>query len=164
MRGIHWPRLLAIGCTLAAGVFALDIAFHAWVVPELYDGYPQRARAEMTALMPFLFLTYIVQITMFCLLFLLVHPARGLKNAALWGLWGGLFVLLPNMQFFVGVAGTTWTLLLVQVVEGILLLVLAVTIFELTYRPCGRRASTSARAVRCSSSRKASSSAGSSGR
>lgn len=135
MRSIDWPRLVAIGCGLATAVFALDVAFHARVVPDLYDNYPQRAWAEMSALMPFLFLTYVVQITLFCLLFLFVCPARGLKNAALWGLWGGLFVLLPNMQFFVGVAGTTWTLLLVQVVEGIVLLVFAVTVFELAYCP-----------------------------
>lgn len=50
-----------------------------------------------------------------------------MANAVSWGLWGGLFVVLPNMQFFVGVAGTTWTLLLVQIVE-------AIAVFELAYR------------------------------
>lgn len=134
MSHVRGSRFLVVCLILSGAVFALDVAFHALVVPDLYAGYPSRSRGEMAGLMPFLFLTYVVQITLFCLLFLLIHPGRGLKNAVLWGLWGGLFVVLPNMQFFVGVAGTTWTLLLIQIIEAIALLVVAIVIFELAYR------------------------------
>lgn len=139
MREVDWLRFLGICFVLSAAVFALDVVFHAWAVPGLYEGYPQRAPQEIAKLLPFLFVTYVAQITIFCLLFLCVYPARGMMNAIAWGLWGGLFVVFPNMQFFVGVAGTTWTLLAVQVVEAIVLLVLATAIFELGYRPRGIR-------------------------
>ena len=119
---------------LAVLIFAADVAFHAVFVPDLYVGYPQRAQTEITALMPFLFLTYIVQITMFLWLFMRLYPAGGIGKAVWWGLWGGLFVVLPNMQFFVGIAGTTWTLLAVQVVEAIVLLIVAGVLFDLVHR------------------------------
>lgn len=127
-------RFLVTSVILAVILFVADVAFHAVAVPNLYEGYPQRSSAEMAALMPFLFLTYLVQITMFLWLFTRLYPAGGVGKAIWWGLWGGLFVVLPNMQFFVGVAGTTWTLLLIQIIEAIALLVVAIVIFELAYR------------------------------
>ncbi len=47
----------------------------------------------------------------------------------------GLFVVIPNMQFFVAVAHTTWTMLIIQMVEAIALCGLAACIFEIAYRP-----------------------------
>ena len=48
------------------------------------------------------------------------------------------------MQFFVGIAGTTWTLLGAQVVEAIVLLIIAAVLFDRVYprtAPQGRFAS-----------------------
>jgi hypothetical protein len=72
---------------------------------------------------------------LFCFMFLRLYPARGVASAALWGLWGGFFVVIPNMQFFVAVKDTSWTVLGMQVIEGIVLMVLTGVIFELIYRP-----------------------------
>ena len=126
-------RFLVTSIVLAVLIFAGDVAFHAMAVPNLYEGYPQRPAEEMSALFPFLFLTYLVQITMFLWLYLRLYPQRGIARAVWWGLWGGLFVVLPNMQFFVGVAGTTWLLLGIQVVEAIVLLIIAAVLFDLVY-------------------------------
>ena len=126
-------RFLVTSVILAVIIFMADVAFHAMAVPNLYEGYPQRSSAEMAGLMPFLFLTYLVQITMFLWLFMRLYPAGGTGKAIWWGLWGGLFVVLPNMQFFVGIAGTTWTLLWAQVVEAIVLLIIAAVLFDLVY-------------------------------
>ena len=86
-------------------------------------------------LLPFLFVTYILQITAFCYLFLRLYPGRGLRKAAWWGIWGGFFVVIPNMQFFVAVDHTKWKMLITQVIEGIVLMVLVTCIFEIAYRP-----------------------------
>jgi len=126
-------RFLVTSIIIAVVIFAADVTFHALVVPDLYQGYPQRAAAEMRALFPFLSLTYLVQITMFLWMYLRLYPQRGIGRAVWWGLWGGLFVVLPNMQFFVAVAGTTWTLLWAQVVEAIALLIVAAVLFDLVY-------------------------------
>ena len=137
-------RFLITSIVLAVLIFAGDVAFHALAVPNLYEGYPQRSAEEMGGLFPFLFLTYLVQITMFLWLYLRLYPQRGTARAVWWGLWGGLFVVLPNMQFFVGIAGTTWTLLGAQVVEAIVLLIIAAVLFDRVYprtSPQGRFAS-----------------------
>lgn len=126
-------RFFLTSAILAALVFALDVAFHVAVVPDLYLGYPQRSQAEIAHLTPFLFLTYVVQIMIFLWLFMRLYPEGGARNAIWWGLWGGLFVVIPNMQFFVGVAGTTWTLLGVQVVEAVILLIGATLAFDALY-------------------------------
>jgi hypothetical protein len=39
------------------------------------------------------------------------------------------------MQFFVAVDHTTWKMLIIQVIEGIVLLVLATGAFEIAYKP-----------------------------
>lgn len=39
------------------------------------------------------------------------------------------------MQFFVAVDHTTWKMLIIQVIEGIVLMVLVTCIFEIAYRP-----------------------------
>lgn len=127
-------RFLITSVIIAVLIFVADVVFHATAVPNLYEGYPQRSSAEMGGLMPFLFLTYLVQITMFLWMFMRLYPTGGTGKAIWWGLWGGLFVVLPNMQFFVGVAGTTWTLLAVQVVEAIVLLIVAGVLFDIVHR------------------------------
>jgi hypothetical protein len=134
MNKLMTVRFLVTSAILAVIIFMADVAFHAVAVPNLYEGYPQRSSAEMAGLMPFLFLTYLVQITMFLWLFMRLYPAGGIGKAVWWGLWGGLFVVLPNMQFFVGVEGTTWLLLGVQVVEAIVLLIVAGVLFDLVHR------------------------------
>ncbi|MDX3883631.1 MULTISPECIES: hypothetical protein [Sphingomonas] len=146
MKHVLNARFLVTCAIISVLIFVADIAFHATFVPDLYVGYPQRAAGDMAPLMPFLFLTYLVQITMFLWLFVRLYPERGIGKAVWWGLWGGLFVVLPNMQFFVGVAGTTWTLLAVQVVEAIVLLIAAGIIFEFVYRPRAASAAEPARA------------------
>lgn len=125
--------LVAIGAALL--VFVLDVLFHGTLAQDMYAGYPSRPMAEVQALFPFLLLTYLGQLVTFCYMFLRIYPGRGVGKAAWWGLWGGLFVVYPNMQFFVAVRDTSWTLLWTQVVEAIVLCVLAVVAFELLYRP-----------------------------
>lgn len=127
-------QFIALSVIISIIIFVLDVAFHALAVPGMYVGYPQRPQIEIASLMPFLFLTYVVQIMMFLWLFRRLYPQGGTMRAIWWGLWGGLFVVLPNMQFFVGVAGTTWTLLLTQVVEAIVLLIFAATVFDIVWR------------------------------
>lgn len=132
---IEWPRFLIVAALASLLIFVLDVSFHTSVTTTLYVGYPQRPPAETSPLIPFLFATYVVQMTLFCYMFLRLYPERGLGRAAWWGLWGGFFVVIPNMQFFVAIAGTTWTMLAAQVVEGIALMVLLTVVFELAYRP-----------------------------
>ncbi|MGH6780837.1 MAG: hypothetical protein ACREB5_01840 [Sphingomonadaceae bacterium] len=135
MKGHLNARFLIVAVVLAVILFVADCAFHALAVPDMYAGYPQRSQAGIGALFPFLFLTYLVQIPMFLLMFLYIYPERGMGNAVWWGIWGGLFVVLPNMQFFVAIEGTTWTILIAQCIEAIVLLIIAGVLFELAYRP-----------------------------
>ncbi|MBS0255271.1 MAG: hypothetical protein JSS36_08710 [Proteobacteria bacterium] len=130
-----WPRFLIAGTLCAVLIFVLDILFHGTLAAGIYAGYPQRPMAEIQALFPFLFATYIVQLLMFAWLYLRLYPMRGLGKAAWWGCWGGLFVVIPNMQFFVAVRDTSWFLLGVQVAEGVALCVLMALAFETSYRP-----------------------------
>lgn len=135
MTGVRWPRFFASSIGAAILVFVLDIWWHGTLASNMYAGYPQRPPAEIARLFPFLFLTYILQLPLFAWLFLRLYPEGGMANAIRWGLWGGLFVVIPNMQFFVAVRDTSWTMLAMQVAEGIALCTLMAIIFELTYRP-----------------------------
>ena len=135
MANIKSIRFLVSCFAISIIIFILDILFHGQAVPDMYAGYPQRPQAEIVSLMPFLFLTYVIQLIMFLLMFVCIYPARGMRNAVVWGIWGGLFVVIPNMQFFVAVKDTSWTLLGTQVLEGIVLLVIANVLLELIYRP-----------------------------
>lgn len=141
MANIKSTRFLISCFAISVIIFILDILFHGQAVPDMYAGYPQRPQAEIVTLMPFLFLTYVIQLIMFLLMFVCIYPARGMRNAVVWGIWGGLFVVIPNMQFFVAVKDTSWTLLGTQVVEGIVLLVIATVLLELIYRPVNAVAS-----------------------
>lgn len=135
MQKIDWPRFLIAGTIGAVVIFVLDVFWHGTIAKDMYVGYPQRPMAEIQGLFPFLFATYIVQLLMFSFMFLRLYPARGLRNAAWWGIWGGLFVVIPNMQFFVAVKDTSWEMLWMQVIEGIALCVMMAALFNLIYRP-----------------------------
>lgn len=135
MQKVDWMRFLMAASLAAILIFILDVLFHGTVAKDMYAGYPSRPEAEMRALFPFLFATYIGQLLTFCYLFLCIYPQRGLGKAVWWGLWGGLFVVYPNMQFFVAVRDTSWTLLWTQVIEAIVLCALVVVVFERLYRP-----------------------------
>ncbi|MFO1241259.1 MAG: hypothetical protein U1E64_12985 [Sphingomonadaceae bacterium] len=132
---IDWMRFLVAGTIGAVVIFVLDIAFHGTLARDMYAGYPQRPSSEMQDLFAFLFATYVIQLLMFSFLFLRLYPARGARNAAWWGAWGGLFVVIPNMQFFVAVKDTSWLLLWTQVVEGIALCMVMALLFNFLYRP-----------------------------
>ena len=141
---IEWARFLIVTVVLSVVIFVLDIAFHTMLAPKIMSGYPAadypgRSGDSTQPLLPFLFATYVVQMTMFCFLFLRLYPQRGLGNAIWWGIWGGFFVVIPNMQFFVAVDHTTWKMLWIQVVEGMFLMALLTFLFELIYRPKNSR-------------------------
>lgn len=140
---IEWPRFLIITVVLSVVIFVLDILFHQHLAPKIFAAYPAadypgRDPADVTPLMPFLFATYVVQMTLFCYLFLKAYPARGVGNAVWLGIWGGFLMVIPNMQFFVVVKNTTWSMLIIQVIEGMALMVLLTVLFELAYKPKSR--------------------------
>jgi hypothetical protein len=64
-----------------------------------------------------------------------MYPERGMGNALWWGVWGALFIFVPNMQIFVSLDHYTWTQLGIQVVEGVILPVMMIVYIELVYRP-----------------------------
>ncbi|WP_157217381.1 hypothetical protein [Flavisphingomonas formosensis] len=137
---VQWARFLIVTIIASILIFVLDIAFHQHLAPVLFGDYPaadypSRPPADIMPLLPFLFLTYLLQMPMFCYLFLRVYPGRGMGPAIWWGIWGGFFVVIPNMQFFVAVDHTTWKMLILQVIEGIALMILLTAIFEIAYRP-----------------------------
>jgi hypothetical protein len=137
---IPWPRFLITVFVVAILTFVFDLFLHGTAIPALFDNYPpadypSRPAAELQALFPFLIATYLVQIAMFCFLYLRLYPGRGFAAAARWGLWGGFFVVIPNMQFFVAVAHATWTQLILQVIAGLILMVVLMVAFEFAYRP-----------------------------
>ncbi|HQR02582.1 MAG: hypothetical protein JSR19_11060 [Proteobacteria bacterium] len=135
MQRIDWVRFIPVSTAVALLVFVLDVVFHGTLAKGMYVGYPSRTPEETMSLFPFLVLTYLGQLMTFCYLYLKVSPARSKAHAVWWGLWGGLFVMYPNMQFFVAVRDTSWTLLWAQVTEGIALTVVTALVFEIFYRP-----------------------------
>lgn len=132
-------RFFAAGAAVAAMLFAADLLFHTIIAPTIFApypaaGFPERTPEEMQNLMAWLLLTYIVHGLYFFYTYLRACPARGTTHAVKYGLWLGVWVLIPNMQFFVGLDKYTWHMLAIQVVEGVLLITLAVVLFELIYR------------------------------
>jgi len=136
---VEWTRFLVITILLSVVIFVLDIAFHQHLAPKIFGDYPAAdypSRANVTpTLLVFLFLTYIVQMPMFCFLFMRLYAQRSVSNAIWWGIWGGFFVVIPNMQFFVAVDHTTWKMLIIQVIEGIFLMALLTALFSIFYKP-----------------------------
>ena len=135
-----WPRFLVFGTISAVLVFVLDIGFHMHLAQVLFTeypahDYPQRPAEESMKLFPFLFLTYLLQLNIFCYLFTRVYPRRGLGNALWFGAWLGVWVVIPNMQFFVGLDKYTWHMLIIQIPEGAILTVMMMAFFEFAYRP-----------------------------
>src|SRR6185312_2096537 len=66
----EWPRFLVFGLLSALLVFALDIPFHQFIAPNIFHEYPgqdyqQRSPEEIMALMPFMLLTYLFQLSFF---------------------------------------------------------------------------------------------------
>jgi len=148
---VEWPRFLVLGLASAILVFALDIPFHQFLAPKIFTeypahDYPQRTAQEMKALMPFMLLTYLFQLSFFCYTFLRVYPMRGMGNAIWYGAWLGVWVVIPNMQFFVGLDKYTWHMLAIQVPEGAILTMIMMAFFELAYRPKNRTTLTEAHA------------------
>lgn len=144
-----WRRFLIFGILSAILVFVLDIAFHQHLAQVLFDEYPahdfpQRAPEEALKLMPWLLLTYLFQLSIFCYLFLRVYPRRGMGNAIWFGAWLGVWVVIPNMQFFVGLDKYTWHMLIIQVPEGAILTMIMMVFFEWAYRPKAHAASLAA--------------------
>ena len=133
-------RFFVTGAVTAAILFAVDLLFHTVIAPKWFGPYPapdfpERPPEEMQSLMAWLFFTYIVHGLYFFYTYLRACPERGTARAVKYGLWLGLWVLIPNMQFFVGLDKYTWNMLTVQVVGGVLLITLAIVFFELVYRP-----------------------------
>lgn len=133
-------RFFVVGAATAAILFAGDLLFHTVIAPKWFAPYPasdfpERPLEEMHGLMPWLFFTYIVHGLYFFYTYLRACPKRGTARAVKYGLWLGIWVLIPNMQFFVGLDKYTWHMLAIQVVEGALLIMLAIVFFELVYRP-----------------------------
>ena len=127
----------------------LDLGFHQHLAQVIFDEYPahdfpQRPSDEAVKLLPWLFLTYLFQLSIFCFLFLRVYPRRGMANAIWFGAWLGVWVVIPNMQFFVGLDKYTWHMLIIQVPEGAILTMIMMVFFELAYRPKTRAASLAA--------------------
>jgi len=140
-----WTRFLLWGTTSAVLVFALDIPFHRFLAPHIFTeypahDYPRRPPAEVAELMWFMALTYLFQLNFFCYTFLRVYPMRGMGNAIWYGAWLGVWVVIPNMQFFIGLDKYTWHMLAIQVPEGAILTMIMMAFFELVYRPKSRAA------------------------
>jgi hypothetical protein len=137
---VEWPRFLIFGILSAVLVFALDIPFHQFLAPKIFTeypahDYPQRSPEEVKGLFGFLLLTYLLQLSFFCYTFLRVYPRRGMGNAIWYGAWAGVWVVIPNMQFFVGLDKYTWHMLAIQVPEGAILTMIMMAFFEWAYRP-----------------------------
>jgi hypothetical protein len=135
-----WRRFLVFGILGAVLVFVLDLPFHQFLAPKLFSEYPahdfpHRPVAESQTLLPWLFFTYLYQLTTFCYLFTRVYPRRGMGPAIWFGAWLGVWVVIPNMQFFVGLDKYTWNMLIIQVPEGAILTMIMMAFFEWAYRP-----------------------------
>ncbi len=130
-----WPRFLAVTLVGAVGFFALDVLWHGYVVRGLYADYPMRPDNQIRALLPFLLLTFLLQLPTFCYIYLRVYRRPNLGNALWWGAWGAFWVLTPNMQYFVGIPGMSWGLLATEVAEGIVMMMMLMGYFTLAYRP-----------------------------
>jgi hypothetical protein len=146
-----WRRFLIFGGLGAVLVFLLDISFHQHLAQVLFDEYPahdfpRRPPDEAVSLLPWLFVTYLVQLSLFCFLFVRIYPRRGMGSAIWFGAWLGLWVVIPNMEFFVGLDKFTWHMLAIQVPEGMSLTIMLMIFFEWAYRPKPRRAGLAAAA------------------
>jgi hypothetical protein len=120
-------------------VIVVAIAWHGHIAASMYATFPSRPADQAKALLPFLILTFLVQIPIFCYIYLRVYPQRSVNNAAKFGLWGGLFTMMPNGQFWVGTPGVGWDFLIMQIVQGVATLILTTVLFQLIYKPADER-------------------------
>ncbi|MDB5396409.1 MAG: hypothetical protein JWM91_3915 [Rhodospirillales bacterium] len=132
---IQWPRFLIAAFVVSILVFVLTLAWHGHIAVGMYADYPGRPADEVKALLPFLFATIFVELAVFAYLYLRVYPQRSLSTALWWGAWGGFFIVLPNGQFFVGTPNVGWDFLAMQMLEGIAMMMIAMAVFQLIYRP-----------------------------
>jgi len=132
---IQWPRFLIASLVGTVVIFILAVYLNGTVFAGIYEGIPVRPAEDMKALMPFLALTFLVQFPVFCFLYLRCYPQRSMENALWFGAWCGLFVVMPNGQFFVGTPNMGFNVLLVQMVQGVLSTVILMAIFQAIYQP-----------------------------
>jgi hypothetical protein len=132
---IQWPKFLAVTLASAILVFALTLVWHGHVAAGMYDGMPMRPADQVEALLPFLFGTILLELGVFFYMYMRIYPQRSLSTALWWGAWGGFFIVLPNGQFFVGTPNMGWDVLIMEMIEGIVSMVLAMAIFQSIYRP-----------------------------
>ncbi len=132
---VNWPRFW-IGSLLATVFVAVvAVVWHGQIAVSMYATYPARPAEQVRALMPFLMFTFLVEIPIFCYMYLRVYPQRSLANAAKFGLWAGAFIMMPNGQFWVGTPGVEWDFLFMQLIQGIVTLILATMLFQAVVRP-----------------------------
>lgn len=136
---IQWPKFLAVTVASAILIFAITLIWHGSVVAGMYEGIPIRPAADVKPLLPFLFGTIVVELGTFFYIYLRAYPQRTLGNALWWGAFGGFFIVLPNGQFFVGTPNMGWDVLIMQMLEGIVMMMIAMGIFSLFYRPADER-------------------------
>jgi hypothetical protein len=136
---IEWPRFLIASLVGTVVVFVLAVYLHGTVFAGMYEGIPIRPAADVKPLMPFLALTFLVELPVFCFVYLRCYPKRSMTNALWFGAWAGLFTMMPNGQFFVGTPGMGFDVLIMQMVHGVLSIMLLMAIFQAIYRPKDER-------------------------
>jgi hypothetical protein len=132
---VKWPRFLIASLLTAIFVAAVAMVWHGQIATSMYADYPSRPADQMRSLFPFLIVTFLVQIPIFCYMYLRVYQQRSMANAAKFGLWAGFFTMMPNGQFWVGTPGVGWDFLVMQLVQGVVTLILAMVLFQAIYRP-----------------------------
>jgi len=132
---IAWPRFLIASLIGTVVIFVLAVYLNGTVFAGMYDGIPIRPAEDMKGLMPFLALTFLVEFPLFCFVYLRCYPQRNMTNALWFGMWCGLFTMMPNGQFFVGTPGMGFDLLLVQMAQGIVSTMILMAIFQAIYQP-----------------------------
>jgi hypothetical protein len=132
---VNWPRFLAVSVLGAILVIAIAVVWHGHIAASMYADFPARPADQVAGLFPFLALTFIVQIPIFCYMYLRAYPQRNLTNAIKFGLWAGFFTMMPNGQFWVGTPGVGWDFLIMQIAQGVVTLVLLMIFFQILYKP-----------------------------
>jgi hypothetical protein len=132
---VNWPRFLVASIVSALFVIIVAIAWHGHFAASMYATFPARPADQLQLLMPFLVLTFLIQIPIFCYMYLRVYPQRSVSNAAKFGLWAGFFTMMPNGQFWVGTPGVDWDFLIMQIVQGVVTLIFTMVLFQLIYKP-----------------------------
>jgi len=136
---VNWPRFLVASLLTAVFVAVVAIVWHGHIASSMYADYPARPADQVKGLLPFLILTFLIQIPIFCYMYLRSYPQRSVGNAAKFGLWAGFFTMMPNGQFWVGTPGVGWDFLVMQLAQGTITLILAMVLFQAVYKPADER-------------------------